>query len=73
MFTVEVSLSYDQADSELQTSGFSTGFANGHYSASPSASVGVPVQFELVCHDQKKTMLMVPPTTFSLFFIEVED
>ena len=26
------------------------------------------LQFELVCDNQRKTMLMVPPTTFSLFF-----
>ena len=49
MFTVEIgtspaaSLSCDQPDPGLlQTSCFSTGFANGHYSAAPSASVGLP-------------------------------
>jgi len=49
MFTVEigtspaVSLSCDQPVlGLLQASCFSTGFANGHYSAAPSASVGLP-------------------------------
>ena len=28
----------------------------------------VCLQFELVCEDQRKTMLTVPPITFSIFF-----
>jgi len=32
----------------------------------------VCLQFELVCDDQEKMMLMVLPTTFSLF-LKVED
>ena len=49
MFTVEIgtspaaSWSCDKPDPELlQTSCFSTGFANGHYSVAPSASWGLP-------------------------------
>ena len=52
----------------LQTLGFSTGFANGHYKythAVCSASLGL-LHFELVCDDPRNAVLMIPPSPFSL-------
>jgi len=50
----------------LQTLGFSTGFANGHYKhthAMSSASLGL-LHFESV--DPRNTVLMIPPSPYSL-------
>jgi len=55
----------------LQTSGFSTGFANGHYkytSAVSSASVGLQWLFELVCDDPGNYSADDASNTFSLLF-----
>jgi len=79
MFTVEIgispaaSLSCDQPDPELlQTSGFATGFANGHYCAAPSASVGLPTIWIGVWWSKEYNAdgSPLPPSHYSL---EVED
>ena len=44
----------------LQTSGFSTGFAAGHYKSAVSMLLWVQLQFELVCDDPRNTVLMMP-------------
>jgi len=59
----------------IQTSGFSTGFANGHYkytSVLSSASVGLQWIFDLVCDDPRNTVPMTPPSLILITLLQKE-